>query len=567
MLFGKIRHAVGSRLFGRRAALASPPTGFDWVSAFDNPQLRLFAKTFSVYGARFGETCHGLHSGEFVSNEVSYSFGSPSAVRWGSALNSPEFARWQHDLAFFFFAIPLISNEPEQGTSTIASMIRALEKQLKDDQSDFLKFHWLPIAVANRTLALATALALLPREVALRNSDSIAVIGQHVWRSAEILKWMVERYVGFNHGATTEAGLAIALMVQGKSREARGSFDRLIRTLEDGTLEDGMWAERSPTYHLHMLVLVDALMSMFKGDSSDYHNRLSSLSHLMHLALAGVVHPDGEIAVFNDAGTVDAPAPSAVGWTPTGTPPTLILPAGGYARIERSNTVVVMDAGPMGPDEVIAHGHADFLSVEISIGANRLIVDPGVASLSAGPDRAWTRSADSHNGPTLEGREPAEFFGTFRVGRRGTAYFEGFSTTTSGAVSVVGVCDGYKPWNVLVKRRILVELDGRLTIEDQWLSSRGISGASVAFLLDEEWEVMPQTESELKLCHRDGSTVSLRLHLGTFGKIEDSRSFREGGMRPRGATRIVIVPDDWRVSTVIDPRGSAACGSVRASGQ
>jgi uncharacterized heparinase superfamily protein len=380
--------------------------------------------------------------------------------------------------------------------------------------------------------------------------DAVATIGAHLWRSAEILRLTVERYLGFNHAASTETGLVVALLVQGRAQAARRSIANLVRTFECSTLSDGMWAERSPAYHVHMLVLVDAVKSMLDSASPDYR-RLDELSKRMRFALAAIVHPDGEIATFNDAAVGDAPPPAAIGWSLAETPTSIVLPVAGYARICRVNTVVIMDAGPMGPDAVIGHGHADFLSIEVSIGQKRLIVDPGVASVSSDSDRLWTRSAGSHNGPTLKGREPAEFFGTWRVGRRGTAWFNDVTTSTSGAVSLSGECNGYLPWGVTVRRGIMLEHDGRLTIEDRWTGGADC-GPAVSFLVPAEWVVEQETATSLKIRHADGAAVTLRLRGGTVSNIESSRSFREGPMREESANRLVITPCDSIVITSIE---------------
>lgn len=80
-----------------------------------------------------------------------------------------------------------------------------------------------------------------------------------MWRAAEFLGVTVERYLGFDHGAFTEAGLAIRRLLQGRTVLARRPVQRLVHGLERDTLGYGMWAERSPTFHIHMLILVDAV--------------------------------------------------------------------------------------------------------------------------------------------------------------------------------------------------------------------------------------------------------------------------------------------------------------------
>lgn len=551
MVIGKARHTLAVRLFVRRASETEPPPEYNWNAVFERRGLVGFAAAFRAEGDRFVSDCEKLYDGEFVSNGVSYSFGSPSNIRWGQVHADPKYLRWHFDLAYFFFAIPLISGNANRGIPAIASMVQSLETQQREDPSELRKLHWSPIAVAVRTLSLATALALAPPSALKRHTDSVATIGAHIWRSAEMLKLMVERYLGFNHAAFTEAGLAVALLVQGRDHEAARSISNLVQTFELGTLGDGLWAERSPTYHLHMLVLADALKSLLSFDSQEY-KRLNKLINQMRDALAAVIHPDGEIAIFNDAAIADAPTPSAVGWSLAETPDTLVLPVSGYARIARANTVAIMDAGRMGPDELIGHGHGDFLSIEVSVGSRRLIVDPGVAAITSGSDRQWTRSASSHNGPTLRGCEPAEFFGAWRVGRRGAAWFDGLVTETSGAVSISGECNGYQPWGVRVKRKIVLEGDGRLSIVDRW-SGCTDSEPAVSFLIPGAWALEYEGDTRLRLRHVDGLTVAMMVRGGVVTAKERSKYFREGPMREEIATRLLIAPCKDTVITTIEP--------------
>jgi hypothetical protein len=560
MVIGKLVHTAKGRLLIPRIAKSSrPPRDFDWASAFSRDEIRGFAGPFSAHGDRFAATCGKLRSGEFVSNGVTHSFGDPGEVHWTNSVHpSPNYYRWHHDLAFFFFAIPLITQHPEDGIPTVAAMVRALEQQCMEDPSELRRFHWSPIAVASRTLALTTALSLTPREHLQQHSDDVGAIGAHIWRATDLLEYTVERYLGFNHAATTEAGLAMGLLVQGRDHAAKRSLSRLIATLEEGTLRDGLWAERSPSYHIYMYILANAVASVVEHDS-DEHHRVHALSDRMRSALNAVVHPDGEIALFNDAAIADAPAPTAVGWSAGDARTTIVLPVAGYARLASEDTVVIMDAGPMGPDAVIGHGHADFLSIEVSIGKRRLIVDPGVAAVTAGADRDWTRSSSSHNGPTLDGYEPVEFFGAWRVGRRGNAWFDEVATDPTGPLLVSGSCNGYARAGVSVKRELRLDPDGRLTISDNWFPiNAGLDHAPVVSLLvPHEWTVHRVADTGVVFTHTDGVVVTLDVSDGNVVTIEPSRSFPTGPMREEPATRVEIAPDRQKLTLTITPPSAA----------
>ncbi|MBI5340277.1 MAG: heparinase II/III-family protein [Mycolicibacterium rufum] len=549
MLLGKARQIVVSRLLLDRAVSADPPAGIDFAAAFSQPRLAAFASIYATQSERFAADCLKLHHGEFTSNGVSHSFGSPSNVRWHGALDGAEYVRWQHDLAYFAFAPALITTDPEQGIPTLVSLIRALEAQLVADATELRRFHWSPIAVASRTMGLASAMALVPPGTVQFGRDAVNAVGAHMWRCWRILRLTVERYLGFNHAATTEAGLLIASLLIGREDSAAASLAKFVATIERSILRDGMWAERSPTYHLHMLVLVDGVKSMLEtADPSRL--QLERLSQRMRAALDAVVHPDGDVAVFNDAAIGDAPTPAALGWVPHQIPALVVLPEAGYARLSRGNTVAIMDAGPMGPDPVLAHGHADFLSVEVSIDGKRLIVDPGVASMSDDQKRHWSRSASSHNGPTVSGCEPAEFLSAWKVGRRGTAYFDEITESTKGSIAVAGECTGYSPWGITVRRKITLERDGTLCIEDEWVgpSDRDFR---VAFLIPEWWIIARKNASSIDVSDSDGRQLEMIFEGGKVARISSSHWFLKGPLSQRPATMIEIHPTSRDLLTTI----------------
>ncbi|MFI2838569.1 heparinase II/III family protein [Mycolicibacterium sp. PDY-3] len=504
------------------------------------------------------KTCAALHHGEFESNGVAHSFGAPSEVRWGdSVLPGRKHSRWHHDLSFFIFAIPLIADDPERGLATTATMLCALESQLADDASELQRFHWSPIAIATRILALTSALALLAKDVLAANAGEVQTIGSHIWRCVAMLETTVERYLGYNHAATTEAGLAVGLILLGRHQDAQSSGVKLVQVLDVSTTTDGMWSERSPSYHICMLVLADGGKELFQAGSME-SRRLHQLTQLMRSALSAVVHPDGEIAIFNDSAIADSPAPGSVGWSRETATNNLVLPVGGYARLARGGITVIFDAGPMGPDSVIGHGHADFLSIEVSVGDTRLIVDPGVASISGDDDRRWTRSAASHNGPRVAGAEPAEFFGTWRVGRRGSARFtamsEDLNEGSDTSTFVSGECNGYSHLGVGVSRKVTVTDHGELHIEDRWTGVDAFEPAT-SFLVPLAWSVEEHRSTRLVMSHADGAAVELSVAGGRVADVVASRYFPEGPMGGYGATCVHLAPTDHALVTTIRTMG------------
>ena len=124
-------------------------------------------------------------------------------------------------------------------------------------------------------------------------------------------------------------------------------------------------------------------------------------------------------------------------------PDRIALGAAGYFGRRTDEALLIADCGPIGPDAVVAHGHADMLSFEWSVGGLRMVVDPGVFEYNAGPHRAYARAAASHNTITLDDAEPCAFFGAFRCGRRAYASVRVHATSADGGMVLEGTHDGF----------------------------------------------------------------------------------------------------------------------------
>jgi hypothetical protein len=126
-------------------------------------------------------------------------------------------------------------------------------------------------------------------------------------------------------------------------------------------------------------------------------------------------HPDGEIALLNDAAFGIAPPPRAGRRAaPDGA---FALRDAGYLRRARGGHYVVCDAGPIGPTTTRARARRPALVRALARG-RRVIVDAGVHGYDGDPLRAWCRSTRAHNTVEIDGEDQCEFWARFRVARR-----------------------------------------------------------------------------------------------------------------------------------------------------
>jgi uncharacterized heparinase superfamily protein len=208
----------------------------------------------------------------------------------------------------------------------------------------------------------------------------------------------------------------------------------------------------------------------------------------MRVWLAALCHPDGEIALFNDAAFGLAPTPVELDAyarrlglgeiAPAAQGVTRLEPSG-YVRLALGPAVALLDCAPIGPDYLPGHAHADTLSFELSLWGRRLLVDSGTDRYGEGPERLRQRGTAAHNTVQIDGADSSEVWGGFRVARR--AYPLDLQVgETPEAVTVTCAHDGYRrlPGHPVHRRRWTLT-QGGLVIHDR---IEGPFGSAVARL-------------------------------------------------------------------------------------
>jgi uncharacterized heparinase superfamily protein len=281
-------------------------------------------------------------------------------------------------------------------------------------------------------------------------ADRVAVLAS-VEAQANCLSDNLEFHLRGNH--LLENGLTLKFLASAFQGRAVLRWSRLADTvlekeLDEQFLADGGHFERSPMYHA---LLVRGLLDVLNvlPDRDLLRERVSSrLSSILGF-LAAVRHPDGDIALFNDAALGIAPEPKVLLEYAAGlgfrAPETaaVAFPNTGYYVWRRGGAALLVDAGPIGPDYLPGHGHGDIFSFEMSLGGRRAVVDGGTSTYEAGEERDGDRSTRAHNTVEIAGTDQCEFFAAFRVGRRGRPRDVKAGVSEEG-MHVQGWHDGYR---------------------------------------------------------------------------------------------------------------------------
>jgi uncharacterized heparinase superfamily protein len=172
--------------------------------------------------------------------------------------------------------------------------------------------------------------------------------------------------------------VATGLLVQGGvARVARGEAG-LARALAAAQFDDGGLVSRSPFEQIRLVDRLGLLRACYQAAKQVVPDGIEAAATASLAALHGVMLGDGALsswqgcnpgeasrltALIEGCGMRTRPLRQARGW--------------GYQRLSALGTIVIVDAAPPPAQKVAGHGSASTLALELSDGAQRLVVNCG----------------------------------------------------------------------------------------------------------------------------------------------------------------------------------------------
>jgi len=87
---------------------------------------------------------------------------------------------------------------------------------------------------------------------------------------------------------------------------------------------------------------------------------------------------------------------------------TITFPESGYTVVRDANFLLTFDHGPLGMAPLCNHGHADALSLTLSVNGRPVIVDPGTYRYNGDPEfRRYFKGTRAHNTVNVDGLDQA----------------------------------------------------------------------------------------------------------------------------------------------------------------
>lgn len=371
-----------------------------------------------------------------------------------------------------------------------------------------------------------------------RTGQTDTRIVQSISQQAAVLHQRLEYHIQGNHLFSNAKALIFSgCFLNGSDSALYLSTGRSILSteLKEQFLVDGGHFELSPMYHCIMLWDLLDIINLAQITS---HPQLTECVPEWCAVAAKALqwldvmrHPDQQISFFNDSAFDIAATPEQLhNYARLLNIPISVnhhasittLSDSGYSRLQQGESVLLIDHAAVGPDYLPGHAHADTLSIEWSIGAQRVFVNSGTSVYGSGSERHRQRQTAAHNTVIVDGQDSSEVWGGFRVARRAKARLisvnEEYETCTLHAAH-----DGYRRLAGRVIHDRSVHLSpNSLVIRDQ-LAGKWIKAEAI-------YHLHPDV-----ICSADGDSMLLLLPSGIHIRISTS-------------AKVLVSPSSWHPS-------------------
>lgn len=258
------------------------------------------------------------------------------------------------------------------------------------------------------------------------NKQALSSLADQVQHLSRSIEWHL---LGNHVLANAKALIFAGLFFKGQVADQWYATGKRIwqSQLDEQFLSDGGHFERSPMYHALLLEDLLDVINVLRAFGRSVDLRWCELAEKMLYCLDATCHPDGQIALLNDAAMNVASHPchlreyaSRLGIAPPrlSMDGQIHLRSSGYIRQRIGRATAIIDVAAIGPDYIPGHAHADSLSFELALDDRRVIVDTGTSEYALGDFRRHERSTAAHNTIEVDGLDSSEVWSSFRVAKR-----------------------------------------------------------------------------------------------------------------------------------------------------
>jgi len=303
-------------------------------------------------------------------------------------------------------------------------------------------------------------------------------------------------------------------------------------------LSDGCHAERSPAALLAALQDLTEIRALLQAAQTQPPPILAGAIERMGPALRALRHADGGLALFNGTKEEHGPVIDLVlTQAGRGARAPSVLAEAGFHRLQAGRTLVIVNTGAPPPPGLDHDAHAGTLSLEMSVGRERLIVNCGAFPAGHAEWRDASRATAAHSTLVIADTNSAELKPQ-GLGRR-PVIVETQRQEANGAHWLEASHDGWrKPFGAIHRRRLYVAESGEDVRGEDVVEAPTPQPYTLRFHLH------PSVQASLQ---QDNETVLLRLPSGggwrlraDGARMSIDESVYLGGAQPRRAEQIVL---------------------------
>jgi len=384
--------------------------------------------------------------------------------------------------------------------------------------------------------------------------NHIARAARHLDRGADKAPLGIARLVAW--GGVVSTGL---LLPGGDPRRAFGEAG-LRRAIESAFYSDGGTISRSPLDQLRGIELMAMVAASYDAMREEVPAFLTETMNRTVSALLGLAHGDNGLGSWQGAGAISAKlVESVVAASGVRTRPLRQARDWGYQRIAAGSTVMLVDAAPPPVARLAEAGCASTGAIEISDGADRLIVNCGGAALAGAlvPQELakGLRSTAAHSTLTLDDSNSTAILADGTLGK-GVTEVELHRQELENGSRIELSHDGYvRRLGYVHRRLLLLSSDGKdIRGEDMLLPAQQRRKKPIAAPFMLRFHLAPGVDASLTA---DGQGALLRIDMGALWQfrcgagelsIEDSL-WVDGDGRPHATKQLVV-------SAAAEPGGS-----------
>jgi uncharacterized heparinase superfamily protein len=284
--------------------------------------------------------------------------------------------------------------------------------------------NWIKWDLRERTLSKPAIKSLFAQGIFLEKSLEHNILGNHLFANAKALIFLGCYFNCFISQRWLNKGLKI-----------------VYEELQGQILDDGGNFELSPMYHCIFFKDCLDILNILKSCDLEKKEEVKNVIKLLELKIPKMIDwmnamtfDDNKVTNFNDSASNIGPSPLDIktyaiklgfnfeNMNAVKKFNVIHLKDSGYISVQKKDIQIIIDVAKLGPDHLLAHGHADTLSFELSRQQKSIFVNSGTSCYGSSNRRMFERSTRAHNTVEINRTSSSQTWSSFRVAKRAYPY-------------------------------------------------------------------------------------------------------------------------------------------------